>query len=187
MTDKIKQSEKAPEICGTGVPEVCEPFSDSSEASQTTESLMVTLTEMVSSLKVQIRDFESTLKQLKTQHKQELKSSRKKRKNKTSGDKRGEFKPVLLSDEMCVFFGVPKGSVMPRGEATSRVYKYIQSHDLYHKDQPKTFMKPDSKLKKLLGPLDHLLLSSKPEKGNGLSIYNIQKYLQQHFSSAVSV
>lgn len=171
-------TEKVQEICGTEAPET-------SEVSQTTETLMSTLTEMISSLKVQVRDFESTLKQLKIQHKQELKSFRKKRKTKAPGDKRGEFKPVLLSDDICSFFGVPKGTVMPRSDATSKVYKYIQSNNLYHKDQPKTFMKPDAKLKKLLGPLEHLLWSTKPEKGNGLSIYNMQKYLQQHFSQPV--
>lgn len=150
---------------------------------QSSETLINELTQMISGLKVNIRDCEVTLKTLKTQLKHELKNSRKKRTKSVDGIKRGKFKKVQLSDAMCSFLKVPKSSVMERGDATKKVYSYINEHQLYREGGPRIFMEPDNKLSKLLGPLEFPMSSKKPELGSGLSIYNMQRYLQKHFTT----
>ncbi len=148
----------------------------------TSDTLISDVVEMVNSLKSQLKDLESRIKQLKTQHRQELKDL-KKRPKKQSGNHKGQFRPVVLSDQLAKFYGVPSGTQMERGQATKQLFKYIREHNLYYSDKPKNIMKPNGALTKLLGPFNHLLHSKKPELGNGLSIHNLQKYLQPHFTT----
>lgn len=150
---------------------------------QTSESLINELSQMISGLKVNIRECEVALKVLKSQYKHDLKNSRKKRSKTVDRVKRGKFKKVQLSDAICAFLKVPKSSVMERGEATKRVYEYIKEKQLYREGGPRIFMEPDNKLSKLLGPLEFPMSSNKPELGSGLSIYNMQRYLQKHFTT----
>ncbi len=147
------------------------------------QELLKEITEMESALKTHVKHLSDAYKSLRIQVKAELKSAKKRKPRRTDSEKKGSFKPVKLSPELSKFLGKPSGSIVERGEVTSLIYKYIQSHKLYYNDQPKTFMKPDAKLEKLLGPFDYPNKTSDPSKGTGLSIYNIQKYLQNHFVS----
>lgn len=142
------------------------------------------LAQQISSMKLLLSTVQSSLRTLKSSYKTELKTYKKKRSKKENGKKRGEFKPVCLSKELATFFNVKQDTVMERRDVTKKIYNYIQSHNLYLKDSPKTTMKPDAKLAKLFGPMTEYIKAKNPELGQGLSIYNIQKYLQKHLTTA---
>lgn len=136
----------------------------------------------ISLLKTQMKEIEQTLKMLTVQYKQESKKRRKTKRQSGDQPKKGEFKPVKISTQLADFLGLNADEPIKRDQVSKLVYSYIIKHKLYFDDKPHTFMKPDSKLKKLFGDFSHPLNSKRPELGTGLSIYNMQKYLQQHFT-----
>jgi len=76
-------------------------------------------------------------------------------------------KPVPISDMLCVFLGVPQGSLMSRSEVTTRVCAYAKTHNLLDKQ----VIKADSALR--------MLLSLTPN--DELRILNLQRFLRPHY------
>lgn len=76
-------------------------------------------------------------------------------------------KPTVISDAMCQFLGVPKGSRKSRAEVTTLVVKYAREHNLMANHR----IKADAPMRKLL---------SLAEMDN-LSILNLQRYLRPHY------
>ena len=133
-----------------------------------------------SAVKTDLKTLEQGVKALHIQYKQETKQKRK-RKVERSSEKKGEFKAVNISPELAAFLGVKADEPMKRDQVSKMVYAYIKKNDLYFEDKPKTIMRPDAKLTKLFGKFSHPINSNNLDLGTGLSIYNMQKYLQQHF------
>ena len=85
-------------------------------------------------------------------------------------------KPVIMSDELCEFIGVPSGSRMLRLDITKFIINYIYSNkldDCCYNKLTNTFIEcinPDEKLKALL----------KPDESEPLTKYNIHKYIVNH-------
>lgn len=81
--------------------------------------------------------------------------------------------PVLISDELCHFLEMEKGSMLPRTEVTKRLITYISEKKLVNPEK-KTQIIPDDKLSKLLGNnVDY----------PNLTRFTIQKYMNCHFQS----
>jgi chromatin remodeling complex protein RSC6 len=76
-------------------------------------------------------------------------------------------KPTPISDALCTFLGVAKGTPLSRSEVTTRVCKYAKDHALMNKQ----VIKADAALRKLLN------LTEKDE----LKILNLQRYLKPHY------
>ena len=76
-------------------------------------------------------------------------------------------KPTPISDALCTFLGVAKGSQLSRSEVTTRVCAYAKSHQLMEKQ----VIKADTSLRRLLS------LTEKDE----LKILNLQRYLKPHY------
>ncbi len=66
----------------------------------------------------------------------------------------GFAKPTKISDEMCVFLGVEKGTEMSRTDVTRRINAYVKANNL-NDPTNKRIIKPDAKLKKILGVDDN--------------------------------
>jgi len=79
-------------------------------------------------------------------------------------------KPTPISDMLCVFLGVPQGSLMSRSEVTTRVCAYAKTHNLLDKQ----VIKADSALR--------MLLSLTPN--DELKILNLQRFLRPHYLTA---
>ena len=79
-------------------------------------------------------------------------------------------KPIPISDMLCVFLGVPQGSLMSRSEVTTRVCAYAKTHNLLDKQ----VIKADSALR--------MLLSLTPN--DELRILNLQRFLKPHYLRA---
>jgi chromatin remodeling complex protein RSC6 len=95
---------------------------------------------------------------------------------------KGEYKPVKISTELADFLGINVDKPIKREQVTKMVYAYIKEHNLFFDDKPNTIIKPDNKLLKLFGDFSHPIDSKHPELGNGLSIYNMKMYLQDHIT-----
>ncbi len=76
-----------------------------------------------------------------------------------------------ISDDMCAFMDVEKGTMMPRVEVTRYINNYIKANNLQNPAN-KRQINPDDKLKTLLGS---------DIEGVELDYFGIQKYLSKHF------
>ncbi len=130
--------------------------------------------EKVNSLRTALAAVYSDLKVLEKQVPRELKKAQKGRRNrKTEGGedkpkKETVFtKPTPISDALCTFLGVAKGSSVSRSEVTSKVCAYAKQKGLMDKQN----IKADAALRKLLA------LTDKDE----LKILNLQRYLKPHY------
>lgn len=82
----------------------------------------------------------------------------------------GFAKPSLLSDELCEFLQIDKKSCLPRTEVTKLILKYVKDNNLQNPEEKK-FILLDEKLTDLL----------KPNVGEKISYFNIQKLLKNHY------
>ena len=112
--------------------------------------------------------------------KQVRESNKKNKKRKVrSGDSKrppsGFAKPALISDALCQFLGVSKGSEMARTEVTKYLTKYIKEHKLQD-EKNKRIIICDSKLTALL----------KVQPNDEVTYFNLQRYMNPHFPKSAS-
>jgi len=75
--------------------------------------------------------------------------------------------PTPLSNELCSFLGRPSGSKESRSNITKAITTYVKEKNLKEKHT----IKPDAKLKALLGVAE----------GDVLTYFNLQRYLNRHY------
>jgi chromatin remodeling complex protein RSC6 len=151
-------------------------------AAATTEEVNVVsefnaLVEKVNSLRGTLSTVFSDMKKLEKRIPRELKRAQKGRRRKAAATTEGGeekpkkatiFKvPTPISDALCTFLGVSKGTLLSRSEVTSRVCAYAKQKGLMEKQN----IKADAALRKLLA------LTEKDE----LKILNLQRYLKPHY------
>lgn len=118
------------------------------------------------------------VKGLKKENAKSQKQSGKRQRKTADGAKRpasGITKPTRLSDDLCDFLGVPKGTSLARTEVTKIINTYIKTNKLQD-EADKRIIHPDAKLKKILLPI--------PEDKN-LSFFNMQSFLKPQFLKTV--
>ena len=76
-----------------------------------------------------------------------------------------------ISDDMCEFMSLEKGTMVPRVEVTRFINNYIKKNNLQNPSNKRQIL-ADSNLKKLLGS---------DAEGVDLDYFGIQKYLSKHF------
>ncbi len=138
-----------------------------------------TINDSLSLFKMNITTIQSQLKNLEKRVKKELKNAEKKNKQKVIQKKSpsGFAKPTNVTKELCDFMNCPEGSKIARTEVTKALVEYIKSHNLIkNSETSKNIIIPDEKLKKLLGLQDINILEE------DLTYFNIQKYMNKHFS-----
>ena len=79
-------------------------------------------------------------------------------------------RPTAISDALCTFLGVAKGSLVSRSSVTKQICDYAKSKGLMEKQN----IKADAPLRKLFA------LTEKDE----LKILNLQRYLKSHYLKA---
>ena len=79
-------------------------------------------------------------------------------------------RPVQVTDELCNFLKLAKGTLISRSQVTKLVNNYVKEHNLKEKHS----ITPDAPLKKLLALPD----------GDLLTYFNLQKYLNRHYVKA---
>jgi len=130
--------------------------------------------EKVTALRTALSTVYADLKKLEKQIPRELKRAQKgRRARKVEGvegapKKETIFtKPTPISDALCTFLGIAKGSLISRSEVTSKVCRYAKEKGLMEKQN----IKADAALRKLLALKD----------GDELKILNLQRFLKPHY------
>lgn len=100
----------------------------------------------------------------------EKKEKKEKKLKKDKQPPSGISSPSELSKELCDFLNKPYGTHLARTEVTTMLNKYIIDNDLQDKES-KRIIKPDSKLKTLLGLNDN----------QDLTYFNIQSFMNKHY------
>ena len=83
----------------------------------------------------------------------------------------GFAKPTRITDELCEFLQIEKGSKLPRTEVGEKIREYIRKNNLQDKNNGSR-INPDVKLTKLLD------INTSQEE---LTYFNIQRYMRKHF------
>jgi hypothetical protein len=128
----------------------------------------------LTSLRETVSSMITEVKRLDKRVHREIKDARKrKRRVRAEGEeapKRGPsiFEiPTKVTDELCVFLGHPKGTLISRSNVTKQINNYVKEKGLKNKHD----IKPDAALKKLL---------QVPETEQ-LTYFNLQRYLNRHY------
>ena len=119
-------------------------------------------------LEKECRQAKYDLKKMLKLYEKKVKS--KKRKVDPNREPSGFAKPALLSDALCKFLKLPKGSKMARTEVTQKVNEYIKEKKLQNPENKKNIT-PDKVLVSLLNITDK----------DTLTYFSMQKYLKDHF------
>ncbi len=172
----VKPVQETPVVDATVVEPVVE-----TEKPQSTD---VTVTEKFESLNQKVVDITNALKELQSSLKvvqKELvklvKTNVKKGKSRTNtGAKKtpsGFAKPTKLSDALCDFLGVSKGTELARTEVTRRLNAYIKAQGLQD-EKDKRNIHPDAKLSQVLSI----------KEGDKLTFFNLQTAIKHNFVKA---
>ena len=97
--------------------------------------------------------------------------SKKPSKAKASRKPCGFARPSPVSDDMCAFLSIEKGSEVSRTTVTRALIKYIKEHNLQNAENKKQIC-PDETLYKLFG---------EEAKQQTLTYFTMQKYVNHHF------
>lgn len=85
----------------------------------------------------------------------------------------GFAKPAKISDELCAFLSVPKGTEMSRTDVTRHINQYVKTHKLFNQENKRVIL-PNPALKKLLGS----------KETDTVTYFNLQRWLKGHFIRA---
>ncbi len=154
------------------------------EPSATSQDSFLLLGDKLSSVISELKTLQNVVKNLQKEHNKLKKLAAKKTKSrgsKVDGQKAnraesGFAKPTLLSNALCDFLGVDKGSVLARTEVTRKINEYIKAQKL-QSEADKRVIVPDDKLKSILDI----------KEGQQLSFFNLQACLKNHFIKSTPV
>ena len=139
------------------------------------EQQLQKIMESVSSLKTDVVNILSQLKDLDKQLKKKERQNKKKIANADTSTKRkptGFALPVVVSDELCNFMKKSPGTKVSRTETTSFLIKYIKDNNLQNLDNKKKII-PDETLKKLFKLDDNI--------DYDVHFFNLQTFINHHF------
>lgn len=208
MSKRVQKKVSQPPVVEAPVVEVPVVVEETTE--EVTEVPQVTFNDIIKSaldeiisLKTQVKSLEGTIRNVKVLYKEEMKANKsaKKRRRRENGEKQvvnhGFVKPCPISDALSSFLGLKSGAELARPEVTKLIAKYVNENELWgtkaNKDGVevlnKTIIKPDAKLKKLLGEPTILLSQKNPEGPKSYSYFNLHSYLKRgnHFLPQVKV
>lgn len=154
-------------------PAVVQPVSEPVEDVSNYESQFVDVQEKLLSIISSAKAVQADVKKLQKDFAKMQKEKSKKKRRQSSDKKRepsGFAKPTPLSDAMCVFLSLKKGSLLSRTDVTRGISKYIRENDLQNPNNRREIF-PNKELRKLLAV---------PQDAE-LTFFNLQKYLKVHF------
>jgi chromatin remodeling complex protein RSC6 len=185
MAQKVKKSvktETTPEVTTPVVDTVSTEVPPTTEETTKTPDAVVTdkfesLHSQVNELSVALRNLQTNLRTIQKEIVKLVKTNVKKTKSRASGGAKktpsGFAKPTKLSDALCDFLGVEKGTELARTDVTRRINTYIKENNLQDQ-QDKRNIHPDTKLSKVLTM----------KAGDKLTFFNLQTYLKSNFIRA---
>lgn len=136
------------------------------------EKIINSLMERIVNLNNDMKGVHSSLKQLVKEFDKQRKFIDKvqKKREKAKKSPSGFAKPSKISDELCEFVGVPKGSEQSRTDITRFINSYVKQHNLNNPENRREIF-PDKKLKSILNVKD----------GDKVSYFVLQRLIAHHF------
>lgn len=135
------------------------------------------LVQNMNSMMVTIKESQTSLKTLQKEYVKAIKTVNKKTKKVTNGVKRapsGFAKPTHLSDEICDFLKIDKGSMLARTEVTRLINQYIKANNLQYAEDRRRII-PDDALQKIIQSKD----------SDVVTYFNLQSFIKHHFKEKV--
>ena len=190
VAKKVKKA-AAPAVAAVPAPVVvAAPAAPSTDVAVVAEAPQPTVAEIVAemtksltTIRETITAFHSQLKKIEKRAARDVKDARKRKHRAPAVDENGNPKPARqnvfsrpnrLSDDLCVFLGLPKGSEKSRSEVTTLITNYVKENNLKNKHE----IKADGKLRKLLTPNDQTATYFDTQT---LTYFNLQRYLNKHY------
>tara|TARA_B100000575_G_C23137730_1_gene661346 strand:+ start:986 stop:1612 length:627 start_codon:yes stop_codon:yes gene_type:complete len=84
-----------------------------------------------------------------------------------------------ISDSLCDFLSLKKGTKLSRTDVTRKVTAYIREQNLQVPENRRSFI-PDKQLGSILGPLKDI------DKDKGFTYFNLQRYITPHITSSAA-
>ena len=172
-----KKVEMVPEIVATA-PVVKDEATDANKDEGTGgEVIIVGLLEKVSSMSTQLKTIQTSLKQLMKEFDKQKKIIDKvqKKREKAKKSPSGFAKPCKISDELCDFIGIARGTEQSRTDITRYINSYVKEHNLNNPENRREFF-PDKKLKAILNVKD----------GEKVTYFVLQRLIAHHFPPSMS-
>lgn len=159
---KVEQKESVPDVTSQ----------DEQKDVSGGEKIIGTLIEKVVNLNNEIKGLHTHLKQLAKEFDKQRKFIDKvqKKRDKAKKSPSGFAKPSKISDELCEFVGVPKGTEQSRTDITRFINSYVKEHNLNNPENRREIF-PDKKLKAILNVKD----------GDKVSYFILQRLISHHF------
>ena len=136
------------------------------------ENLIQVLVDKISSLSTLNKEIQTVLKQVTKDYdklKKVVDKIQKKRDNARKSPS-GFAKPNKISDELCDFIGVPRGTEKSRTDITRYINTYVKEHNL-NKPTNRRVILPDDKLKAILNV----------KEGEEVTFFILQRLISHHF------
>jgi hypothetical protein len=141
------------------------------------DTILTDLLEKVVALSSQLKTMHSSLKLLVKEYDKQKKIIDKvqKKKEKAKKSPSGFAKPCKISDELCEFIGIAKGTEQSRTDITRFINSYVKQHNLNNPQNRREFF-PDKKLKAILNVKD----------GEKVTYFVLQRLIAHHFPPSMS-
>jgi chromatin remodeling complex protein RSC6 len=141
------------------------------------ELIITGLLEKVSSMTTQLKTIQTSLKQLVKEFDKQKKIIDKvqKKREKAKKSPSGFAKPCKISDELCDFIGISRGTEQSRTDITRYINSYVKQHNLNNPENRREFF-PDKKLKSILNVKD----------GEKVTYFVLQRLIAHHFPPSMS-
>jgi chromatin remodeling complex protein RSC6 len=169
-TSAAAAPKKAPKVVA-----VVAPAAEAPAAPEIAPSVMADLAARIAAVAAAIKSIQATFKvaqkEFEKLNKTKAKADKKRANARTSPS--GFAKPTRITDELCAFLGVDKGSELARTEVTKRVNSYVKENSLFDTANKRVIL-PNATLKKLLGCTDD----------DKITYFNLQSYMKHHFIKA---
>ena len=141
------------------------------ESTENEKTELDKLLDMYSVLETHMKDIKAQIKLVQKENAKNKKilNKEKARKEKARKSPSGFAKPTKISNEMCDFMKIPRGSEKSRTDVTRSINQYIKTNNLNNPTNKRLII-PDATLKKLLSLKD----------SEQISFFHMQKYLTPH-------
>jgi len=172
-----KKVDVAPVVVAATTAPVDSTVDGAKEETSGGELIITGLLEKVSTMSTQLKTIQTALKQLVKEFDKQKKIIDKvqKKREKAKKSPSGFAKPCKISDELCDFIGIPKGTEQSRTDITRYINSYVKQHNLNNPENRREFF-PDKKLKSILNVKD----------GEKVTYFILQRLIAHHFPPSMS-
>jgi chromatin remodeling complex protein RSC6 len=175
-TKPASKPDAVSKVAATTAP-VAPVVADTQKDDSNPDALITGLLEKLASMNAQMKSIQTAVKLVVKEFEKQKKIIDKvqKKKEKAKKSPSGFAKPCKISDELCDFMGITKGTEQSRTDITRHINSYVKEHNLNNPQNRREFF-PDKKLKAILNVKD----------GEKVTYFVLQRLIAHHFPPSMS-